>query len=282
MNVNFNSSVDQGKSLFFGKSDDGKKTLFKSVVTSITPEPEQTTWDIGIQTTAPDQTFTLQLNGTPNPNINVDWGDGNVETFTIAGNKTNVYINPGNYTVKISGSFIDNANIVLGTNFSERQRVKSTSVIPFISGLTSFLDTFIYSAITSLPTGLFDNNPNIINFGWCFENCASLNSIPSGLFAQNLLVTNFSSCFRNTALSSIPSNLFNNNINVNNFENCFAETTLNTDSYSNLLINMASNAGSRLNNVSFGAGNSKYNLAGQTARQTLESKNWTFSDGGLE
>jgi hypothetical protein len=45
---------------------------------------------------------------------------------------------------------------------------------------------------------------------------------------------------------------------------------------------MASNASSRLNNVSFGGGNSKYNTNGQTARNTLSAKNWTFTDGGLE
>jgi len=46
---------------------------------------------------------------------------------------------------------------------------------------------------------------------------------------------------------------------------------------------MASNAASRQNNVSFGGGNSKYNSAGQTARNTLiTTKTWSFIDGGLE
>jgi hypothetical protein len=45
---------------------------------------------------------------------------------------------------------------------------------------------------------------------------------------------------------------------------------------------MASNAASRKNNVPFHGGNSKYNTNGQTARNTLIAKNWTFTDGGLE
>jgi hypothetical protein len=45
---------------------------------------------------------------------------------------------------------------------------------------------------------------------------------------------------------------------------------------------MASNAASRQNTVPFGGGNSKYNLDGQTARQTLEAKSWAFTDGGLD
>lgn len=40
MNVNFKSSVGQGKSLFFGKSNDGKKTLFKKAL-----PPPPLTWE---------------------------------------------------------------------------------------------------------------------------------------------------------------------------------------------------------------------------------------------
>lgn len=40
MNVNFRPSVEPGKSLFFGKSNDGKKTLFRPVNIEITEENE--------------------------------------------------------------------------------------------------------------------------------------------------------------------------------------------------------------------------------------------------
>jgi hypothetical protein len=43
---------------------------------------------------------------------------------------------------------------------------------------------------------------------------------------------------------------------------------------------MASNAASRQNNVSFNGGMSRYNPAGQTAKNTLIAKGWSFSDGG--
>lgn len=39
MNVNFKSSLEQGKSLFFGKSNDGKKTLLRPVNLPIIPPP---------------------------------------------------------------------------------------------------------------------------------------------------------------------------------------------------------------------------------------------------
>ena len=329
MNVNFKSSVGQGKSLFFGKSNDGKKTLFKKA-------PPPPTWDIGIRTTSSNQTFSIRLNG-ENPNITVDWGDGTVENFNTIGDKIRTYAFAGNYTVKIRGSFSANGNIRLGTTLAERIRVKSTSVIPTIPGLSNFDNSFIScgftsipaglfdnnpavtgfngcflncslltsipsdlfakntvvtgfvgcftqcSSLTSIPTGLFDNNTAVTDFGVCFLNCSSLTSIPAGLFNNNTAVTNFSQSFENCAsLTSIPAGLFNNNTAVTNFNRCFFGVTLTTESYSNLLINMASNSASRQNNVLFDGGNSKYNTAGQTARQTLQAKGWTFTDNGFD
>jgi hypothetical protein len=268
-----------------------------------------TTWDVGIQTTAANQTFGIVINGT-SPNITVDWGNGLVETFTTTGNKTRTYATAGNYTVKISGSFGANGNIELGITGSERARVVSTSEIPTILGLTSMRASFLETSLTSIPANLFANNTAItsfqdcfagctslttipatlfanntavINFTYCFNACTSLTTIPANLFANNTAVTSFGVCFFGcTSLTSIPAGLFDNNTAVTSFDACFSGVTLTTTSYSNLLINMASNATSRQNNVPFGGGNSRYNLAGQTARQTLQAKGWTFTDLGFE
>jgi hypothetical protein len=304
MNVNFKSSVGQGKSLFFGKSNDGKKTLFKKV-------PPPPTWDIGITTTSSNQTFSINIVEGISPNINVNWGDGTVETFNTTGVKTRTYASAGSYIVKISGSFASGGNIRLGNTGTEKARIKSTSVIPIISGLTSLNSAFSFcpsltsipaglfdnntavksfdgtfyncTSLTSIPAGLFDNNTAVTIFNFAFHGCTSLTSIPAGLFDNNTAVTRFDGIFYGcTSLTSIPSGLFANNTVVTNFASVFFGVTLTTTSYSNLLINMASNAASRRNNVQFDGGNSKYNLNGQTARQILQAKNWSFSDGGLE
>jgi hypothetical protein len=242
-----------------------------------------TTWDVGIQITAANQTFGIQINGI-NPNITVDWGNGLVETFTTTGNKTRTYSTTGNYTVKISGSFASGGNIRLGNTTAERDRVRSTSIIPAIPGLANFDFTFFACVgLSSIPAGLFDNNPAVTSFDRTFYICSALSSIPAGLFNNNTAATNFQQTFslcRN--LISVPQNLFNNNVIANNFLNCFEDVILSTESYSNLLINMASNSANRPNNVFFGGGKSKYNLAGQTARQSLEAKGWTFTDLGLD
>jgi len=270
------------------------------------------TWNVGIQTTSTNQTFGIEINGT-NPNITVDWGNGLVETFTTTGAKTRTYATAGNYTVKISGSLGSSGQIQLGANNEQRARVISTSEIPTIPGLTNLQEAFFNcTSLTVIPSNLFSNNPGITNFISTFDGCSSLTSIPAGLFANNAAATNFTSTFyRCSSLTSIPTGLFDNNTAVTSFDGIFGECSsltivpaglfanniavtgfgfvstfigvgLTTLSYSNLLMNMASNAASRQNNVSFNGGNSRYNLAGQAAKQTLEAKGWTFTDLGLD
>lgn len=240
------------------------------------------TWDIGIQTTLDNQTFSLRIFGI-NPNINVDWGDGTLETFTDIGTKTRTYATAGNYTIRINGSFDSEGNIRLGFSAQERERVISTSEIPEILGITSFENSFTDTSLTFIPENLFANNTNVTNFAGAFLSCSLITSIPTGLFSNNTVATNFLNTFAFcTSLNSVPENLFANNILANNFESCFNNVSLTTTSYSNLLINLASNASNRPDNVSFDAGNSYYNLAGQTAKQVLQAKNWVFADLGLE
>lgn len=168
--------------------------------------------------------------------------------------------------------------------------------------------------LTTIPEGLFANNVNVTTFASCFANAYYLTEIPAGLFTNNPLVTSFSGCFNEAGidifdpliipeglfdsnvnvttfavcfqscvnLTTVPSGLFANNVNVTSFSGVFGNVTLTTPSYSNLLINMASNAAARQSNVAFGGGNSKYNTAGATARATLAAKPWTFTDGGPE
>jgi len=78
------------------------------------------------------------------------------------------------------------------------------------------------TSLTSIPSGLFDNCPNVTSFSNCFYNCTSLASIPSGLFDNCPNVTNFGSLFYNCrSLPSIPSSLFDNCPNVTSLNGCF-------------------------------------------------------------
>jgi hypothetical protein len=279
------------------------------------------TWDLGIQTTAPGQTYTIRLFGSSNPNLIIDWGDGSTPVnYTTNGDKQKTYASAANYTIKINGSLGTAGTIQLGINNQERARLKNTSAIPLITNLVSFAGTFqgsssltsipsnifIYngesvggfsscfegcSSLVSIPEGLFANNPYVGSFVNCFKDCYSLINVPSGLFSNNFISSldhpgdepEFGSIFSNCiSLTTVPPNLFKNNLRVKSYDDCFLGVTLTTESYSNLLINMAEDAANRAYFLAFGGGNSRYNTAGQTARQALESVGWVFYDGGLQ
>jgi hypothetical protein len=243
------------------------------------------TWDIGLQTTSTNQTFSVIIDVATAPNITVNWGDGVTQTFTTIGTKTKTYAAAGNYTVKISGSLgTSGGKLIIGQDATQRQRVKSTSVLPNIPGLTNGNSLFLDTACVTLPPGMFNFNPGITNVVNCFSGSTSLTSVPANLFtALSNCIFFFGTFGGCTSLTEVPAGLFANNLNAADFGFCFQGVTLTTTSYSNLLINMASNAASRPNNVPFHGGNSKYNTDGQTARNTLiNTKSWTFTDGGLE
>ena len=93
--------------------------------------------------------------------------------------------------------------------------------------ITSLTNCFYgCTSLVSIPEGLFDNNPNITDFGYCFYNCSNITSIPQGLFDNNPKVTRFYCCFQNcTSLTAIPEGLFDNNPNANYFHYCFEHCT---------------------------------------------------------
>lgn len=66
----------------------------------------------------------------------------------------------------------------------------------FKRGITSFSSCFYNcTELTSIPSDLFTNNPEVSNLSRCFQNCTGLTSIPERLFANNTKVINFNRCF---------------------------------------------------------------------------------------
>jgi len=60
----------------------------------------------------------------------------------------------------------------------------------------------------------------------------------------------------------------------------FYGNTINTTRYSQLFVDMEAN--NPHDNVPFHGGYSKYNSAGEIARNKLIARGWTINDGGLE
>ena len=64
------------------------------------------------------------------------------------------------------------------------------------------------TSLSSIPSGLFDNNTQATNFDYCFSDCPSLSSIPAGLFDNNTLATDFDYCFSGCSILVLNENIF--------------------------------------------------------------------------
>jgi len=171
-----------------------------------------TTWDLTVQTTGSSQDYVVDINSGTTPNININWGDnGAVENFTSTGQKAHTYTNAGTYTVKISGSFASGGNIRLGSNSSNRSRLKGTKAVCNIVGLSNFSSTFYgCTGLTSLPTDLFRYNTAVSSSGFyrTFHGCTKLQLSPYIFFSAGEestrflnRVSNFQECFYLTSFS---------------------------------------------------------------------------------
>jgi len=90
-------------------------------------------------------------------------------------------------------------------------------------------------------------------------------------------VENANSMLRGNNLTDLPIGM--TLPNLTDGSNFLLDSTINTERYSRLLVDME--AGNSKLNVPFHGGNSKYNDAGEVARNLLiTNQNWTFTDGG--
>ena len=129
--------------------------------------------------------FAVDIAAGTNVNITIDWGDGSTPVnYTTTGIKPHSYRDPGDYSVKISGS-ITGGNLRLKDNYSGwgTAEVIETGVVGGIRGLASFANTFNYcdklgvANNNPIPDGMFDFYPNITSFGACFAACTDFNSV---------------------------------------------------------------------------------------------------------
>ena len=141
-----------------------------------------------------------------------------------------------------------------------------------LSSLTNAYTMFYEcTSLTTVP--LFDLS-KVTDASYMFYLCTSLTTVP--LFNLSNC-TSMHSMFRQcTALTTVP---LLNLSKVTNATSMFLGVTLTTQSYSNFLINLATQP--LQSGVSFHGGNSKYNLTAAIARAYLISNfGWTITDGG--
>ena len=152
------------------------------------------------------------------------------------------------------------------------------------------------NSLTSLPPLMSLNNLQTGSFMFLSNSLTSLNNV---ITLENIV--DAISMFRGNLLTSLPNtltlnsledgnSLFNGNFlidlpaavtlpNLENGTNFLLGSTINTERYSQLLVDMA--AGNNNTNVPFHGGLSKYNADGKTAKNLLiANQNWIFTDGG--
>jgi hypothetical protein len=139
--------------------------------------------------------------------------------------------------------------------------------------LTDGFAMFNSNNLNSLPAGM--ELPNLTNGPIMFRN-NSLTSLPAGM--ELPLLDNGGSMFRGNSLTSLPAGM--ELPNLIDGANMFRGNTINTERYSQLLIDLEANNNN--NNVEFHGGDSQYNAQGEVARNALISRGWTITDGGLE
>ena len=220
----------------------------KEDIWEITVNTEATT--SGAKTTG----IPINLYSQPGITMKVDWGDGTESVLTSASYSSasdsapsvHEYATAGTYIVQMKSTKWKDAYIeVLGHTYTGvlshiagfRSTLVEVGQLPRCKGVlyrasstsSPFRDIhrFRYcfygcSNLTSIPAGLFDNNPAVMDFNSCFQGCSNLTSIPNGLFDNNPDVTSFNCCFwRCSKLQSIPSGLFHNNSKVTDFHMTF-------------------------------------------------------------
>ena len=134
---------------------------------------------------------------------------------------------------------------------------------------------FRSNSLTSLPSGM---ELPLLTSGYAMFHSNSLTSLPSGMALP--LLENGSNMFRENPLTSLPSGMALPLLDDGS--SMFHSNTINTTDYSNLLIAME--AANSNTGVNFHGGSSKYNAAGEVARNALLARDpvWVITDSGLE
>ena len=100
-----------------------------------------------------------------------------------------------------------------------------SGLFDFATNATDFSDAFSITPITSVPTGLFDENVLAQTFASTFGSCINLVTVPLTLFDNNVNVLTFSGTFRNCINITSGVIQFTNNESVTIFDRVYSMFT---------------------------------------------------------
>ena len=233
-------------------------------------------FELTVETTEANETFLLPMRSVTS--IDIDWGDGNVDTGITSDDPTHVYATADTYAISVTGT----AGTVLFQNSGSEGKVRTVTNLGAL-GWTDLSSAFLSSSITSFNAGDCDTS-NVTAIFRPFQNCTSLTSANvTGMDTSN--VTDFRNAFRDCAALNDVIGLETLNIeSVTGFDasgGFMENVTLPTSRYDAVLV--AWEAQTVNSGLSINFGNSKYTAgsAAATARASLENNdNWSITDGG--
>ncbi|MEO1010207.1 MAG: BspA family leucine-rich repeat surface protein [Bacteroidota bacterium] len=268
-----------------------------------TIRPFVTTWKTDNPGTSNANQITIPTNPQRDYNYSVDWGDGRTDT-NITGNITHTYTLPGQYTVRISGTFPQiyfNNTSLDGYKGDEE---KLLSIEKWGTNKWASMD-FAFSGCKNLEVSAddFPDFSELTSFGHMFFGCRLSNDIPlldkwdvsaildlSGMFAhsgfdQDIAAWDVSSV--TTMVEMFKNSPFDRDIGswgvseVKDMSLIFDNSDLTRENYDRIWIGW-SNLESLQNNVKLGANHTSYCL-GEDDRQDIITKyGWSVTDSGKD
>lgn len=193
------------------------------------PTPNYIPFKLEITITGSSHTLTLPLLDYTSTKYDfiLDYGDGTSTSHITTYNSidlTHTYINPGIYTLIISGR-CDSFHVNVQTsNPLINIRKNITKVIQWGQVGIRYFSFDECINLTGITTDTYSGFTWLLSISQNFRYCTSLVSIPSGLFDYCMNVDDITECFYGcTTLTSIPSGLFDNlGPNGEYFGNIFA------------------------------------------------------------
>lgn len=264
-------------------------------------------FELTIETTSPLESFLLPMQSVTS--IDVDWGDGTVDTGITTDDPTHTYALPGTYSISVTGTAgtvkfngsgsegklrtVTNLGALGWTSFflAFRNCTSMTSFNPGdcdTSNVTSMDRMFFAcSSLTSLNVSSF-NTSNVTDMGAMFRNCSSLTLLDVSNFDTSNVTTMskfgvgmFFDCSSLTDIIGVENFDIEALNSTSSLDAFMTNVTLPTSRYDALLINW--DAQEPFDGMSPNFGNSKYTAGGaaEAARTSLiTGDGWTITDGG--
>lgn len=288
----------------------GKKVL--QVLVDSAPPVDPPTDFLIYKINPPSTTVTITSEGSsflvPAQSYDVDWGDGNVDSYTDTSvvDRTHTYSTAGPYTVTInstSGFYRPFFEISPGRDDLVSVDGLGGAALGFNDGnislydswrgcanLTTFTSNVDMSHIEYLVRTWYDctsltsfgptDFSTALSFSQAWYGCTSLTSFPS-ISAPN--ATRFSGAWQFcTSLTTFPANTFDNTgtLASSAFLNTFNNCALTAQSIENILVSLDTNGATGIKlNIDGGtnAAYSTWSSAAQTALSNLQGKGWTVA-----